>query len=42
MDSFKKLFDDKLRDRCEFFSSLKGEYMKKNICMLLMLGLCLK
>ena len=25
MDSFKKFFDDKLPDRCEFFSSLKEE-----------------
>ena len=25
MDSFKKFFDDKLPDRCKFFSSLKDE-----------------
>ena len=25
MDSFKKLSEDKLPDRCEFYSSLKGE-----------------
>ena len=25
MDNFRKLFDDKLPDRCEFFSSLKDE-----------------
>ena len=25
MDSFKKFFDDKLPDRCEFFSSLKDQ-----------------
>ena len=25
MDSFKKFFEDKLPDRCEFFSSLKDE-----------------
>ena len=25
MDSFKKFFDEKLHDRCEFYSSLKDE-----------------
>ena len=25
MDSFKKFFDDKLPDKCDFFSSLKDE-----------------
>ena len=29
MDSFKKLFDDKVPDRCEFFSSLKDECIKQ-------------
>ena len=36
MDSFKKFFEDKLPDRCKFFSSLKGKciseknYLKAN------------
>ena len=43
MDSFKKFFNDKLPDRCEFFSFLKDEcIVKKIICMLLMFGLCSK
>ena len=29
MDSFKKFFDNKLSDRCEFFSSLKDEYINE-------------
>ena len=30
MNSFKKFFDDKLPDRCTFFSSFKDEYISKN------------
>ena len=30
MNSFEKFFDDKLPDRCKFFSSLKDEYIVKN------------
>ena len=29
MDSFKKFSEDKLPDRCEFFSSLKDEYINE-------------
>ena len=29
MDSFKKFFEDKLPNRCEFFSSLKHECISK-------------
>ena len=43
MDSFKKFFEDKLPNRCEFFSSLKFECIsKKTIPMLLMFGIRLK
>ena len=53
MDSFKKFSEDKLPDRCEYFSSLKGECIIKKIkkiilCikniiyMLLMTIMCLK
>ena len=43
MDSFKTFSEDKLLDNCEFFSYLKDESLlvKKTICMLLMLGICL-
>ena len=42
MDSFEKFFDDKVPDRCTYFSSLKENVLvKKIICMLLMFGLCL-
>ena len=27
MDSFEKIFEDKLPDKCEFFSSLKDIYI---------------
>ena len=41
MDSFKTFSDDKLLDRCKFFSSLKGECIsKKIIYTLVMFGLC--
>ena len=30
MDSFKKFFDEKLPDRCKFFSSLKGKCISEN------------
>ena len=29
MDSFEKFFEDKLPDKCEFFSSLKDRYISK-------------
>ena len=29
MDSFEKFFEDKLPDKCEFFSSLKDRYVSK-------------
>ena len=29
VNSFKKFFNDKLPDRCEFFSSLKNEYINE-------------
>ena len=32
MDSFKKFFDKKLPDRCEFFSSLKDECISEKDC----------
>ena len=27
MDNFEKIFEDKLPDKCEFFSSLKDRYI---------------
>ena len=32
-DSFKKFSDDKLPDRCEFYSSLKDEYISEKDCL---------
>ena len=43
MSSFEKFFEDKLRDRSIFYSSLKNECIsKKIIYMLIMFGICLK
>ena len=44
MDSFKKFFENKLLDRCDFHSFLTDKCIneKKNICMLLMFGIRLK
>ena len=43
MDSFEKFFQDKLPDRCEFFSSLKDECMREEDYLhLLMFGMHLK
>ena len=47
MDSFKKISEDKLPDRCKDklpFSYLKDECIseKKNIYILLVFGICLK
>ena len=48
-DSFKRFFEDKLPDMCEFFSSLKDECISEkdyscysSLFMLLMLGMRLK
>ena len=43
MNSFKKFSEDKLPDKCNFFSFLKGECIKEKIIdMLLMFEMCLK
>ena len=44
MDSFKKFFDDKLPDRCKFFSSLKNKCIseKDYLTSVGMFGMCLK
>ena len=41
MDTFEKIFEDKLSDRCKFFSSLKDECIREK-CMVLMYGINLK
>ena len=45
MNSFEKFSGDKLPDRCEVFSSLKGECISEKIRfleVLLIFGMCLK
>ena len=43
MNSFKKFSEDKLPDKCNFFSFLKDESIKEKIIdMLLMFEMCLK
>ena len=43
MDSFKKFFEDKVPDRCKFYSSLKDGYVsEKDNLHAINVGMCLK